>query len=59
MAEDQFEYTKHTHLTIDITEGRGSSFSLEIPMGLLFIAISRLFIDDEEKKLEAIEGYFG
>jgi uncharacterized protein (DUF779 family) len=59
MAEDQFEYTKHTHLTIDITEGRGSSFSLEIPMGLRFIAISRLFTDEEEKNLAPIEGYFG
>ena len=29
MNIDQFEYWKHTHLTIDITEGRGSSFSLE------------------------------
>jgi len=59
MAEDQFEYAKHTHLTIDITQGRGSSFSLEIPMGLRFIAISRLFTDEEEKNLELIEGYFG
>ena len=31
MNRDQFEYWKHTHLTADITEGRGSSFSLEIP----------------------------
>ncbi len=58
MSEDQFEYTKHTHLTIDITEGRGSSFSLEIPMGLRFIAISRLFTKEEEDALPPIEGYF-
>lgn len=32
MNQDQFEYWKHTHLTVDITEGRGSSFSLEIPL---------------------------
>jgi len=37
MSQDQFEYWKHTHLTIAITEGRGSSFSLEIPLGLGFI----------------------
>ena len=37
MNQDQFEYWKHTHLTIDLTEGRGSSFSLEIPLGLRFI----------------------
>jgi len=59
MAEDQFEYTKHTHITIDITKGRGSSFSLEIPMGLRFIAISRLFTHEEEQNLSAIEGYDG
>ena len=29
MNQDLFEYWKHTHLTIDITEGRGTSFSLE------------------------------
>ncbi|MRH99111.1 DUF779 domain-containing protein [Kriegella sp. EG-1] len=47
MNQDQFEYWKHTHLTIDITEGRGSSFSLEIPLGLRFIVISRLLTEDE------------
>jgi uncharacterized protein len=47
MNQDQFEYWKHTHLTIDITEGRGSSFSLEIPLGYRFIIHSRLFNNDE------------
>ena len=47
MNQDQFEYWKHTHLTIDITTGRGSSFSLEIPMGLRFIIHSRLLTDEE------------
>ncbi len=42
MNKDQFEYWKHTHLTIDITEGRGSSFSLEIPLGVRFIVHSKL-----------------
>ena len=32
MNQDQFEYWKHTHITVDITEGKGSSFSLEIPL---------------------------
>jgi len=59
MHEDQFEYTKHTHTTVDITKGRGSSFSLEIPLGLRFIAVSRLYTEEEEKGLEPIEGYFG
>ena len=47
MNQDQFEYWKHTHLTVDITEGRGSSFSLEIPLGLRFIIHSRRLTDEE------------
>ncbi|ARK11029.1 DUF779 domain-containing protein [Fibrivirga algicola] len=47
MAESQFEYWQHTHLTIDVTPGRGASFSLEIPMGIRFLIRSRLFEDDE------------
>ncbi len=47
MNQDQFEYWKHTHLTVDITEGRGSSFSLEIPLGFRFIIHSKLFTDEE------------
>jgi len=48
MNKDQFEYWKHTHLTIDITEGRGASFSLEIPLGLRFIIHSRILTPDED-----------
>ncbi|MCP4883762.1 MAG: DUF779 domain-containing protein [Flavobacteriales bacterium] len=47
MNQDQFDYWKHTHLTVDITEGRGSSFSLEIPLGLRFIIHSRLLTEEE------------
>jgi hypothetical protein len=47
MAADQFEYYKNMHLTIDIVQGRGSSFSLEIPLGIRFIAKLRLFTDGE------------
>jgi len=54
MNEDQFEYWKHTHLTVDIVEGRGSSFSLEIPLGYRFIVKSRLFTDEESANLEPI-----
>lgn len=42
MSKFQYEYWKHTHLTLDITPGRGSSFSLEIPLGLRFVIKSRL-----------------
>ena len=51
MNQDQFEYWKHTHLTVDVTEGRGSSFSLEIPLGVRFIIHSRLLTDEENSKL--------
>ncbi|HEY8781503.1 MAG TPA: DUF779 domain-containing protein [Mucilaginibacter sp.] len=54
MNRDQFEYWQHTQLTIDITPGRGSSFSLEIPMGLRFIVRSRLFTDEETRDLQPV-----
>ena len=53
MNQDQFEYWKHTHLTVDITEGRGSSFSLEIPLGFRFIIKSRLLNPEEIKYFNA------
>lgn len=55
MSRDQFEYWKHTHITIDVTPGRGSSFSLEIPMGVRFIVRSRLFSEEEAVELEPVE----
>jgi len=54
MSAAQFESWKHTHLTIDVTEGRGSSFSLEIPLGLRFVTKSRLFTEEEEKALRPV-----
>ncbi len=47
MNQDQFEYWKHTFLTVDVTQGRGSSFSLEIPLGLRFLIQSRLLTPEE------------
>jgi len=55
MSPEQFEYMKGTHLTIDVVKGRGSSFSIEIPLGVRFIAVSRLYTDEEYKNLEEIE----
>ncbi|SDE89417.1 hypothetical protein SAMN05421636_108212 [Pricia antarctica] len=58
MSRDQYEYWKHTHLTVDVTEGRGSSFSLEIPMGVRFIIRSRVFSEEEYeilKKEDAVD----
>lgn len=54
MNKDQFEYWKYTHLTIHVAKGRGSSFSLEIPMGLRFLTQSRLFTEDELSKLSPL-----
>ena len=54
MAADQFEYWKHTQLKLDVTPGRGSSFSLEIPLGVRFFIESRLFTDEELKNLEPL-----
>ncbi len=54
MSRDQYEYWQHTQLTIDITKGRGSSFSLEIPLGYRFIVHSRLFTEAELLDLEPV-----
>ena len=42
MSQDQFEYWKHTEITVDLVKGRGASFSLEIPLGVRFIIRSKL-----------------
>nr|VFK57945.1 MAG: hypothetical protein BECKTUN1418D_GA0071000_10725 [Candidatus Kentron sp. TUN] len=55
MASDQFEFYKNMYITIDITEGRGSSFSLEIPLGLRFMAVSRLLTEDELENIRPVE----
>ena len=55
MAADQFEYYKNMHITIDVSEGRGASFSLEIPLGVRFMAISRLFTEDELGRIKPVE----
>lgn len=52
MSKDQFEYWKHMQLIIDIKEGRGSSFSLEIPLGKRFVIKSRLFTEEELNSIE-------
>ncbi|PTX61880.1 uncharacterized protein DUF779 [Melghirimyces profundicolus] len=54
MSRSQFEYWKHTQLTVDITEGRGASFSLEIPLGIRFFIRSRPFTGEESKLLQPV-----
>lgn len=53
MSRNQFEYWKHTHLTIDVVPGRGAGFSVEAPEGVRFLIRSRLFTDEEWELLRA------
>ena len=52
MSRSQFEYWKHTELTVDVVPGRGGMFSLEGPEGVRFLIRSRLFTDDEYAALK-------
>ena len=47
MSVSQYEYWKHTHLTVDLVPGRGSGFSVEAPEGVRFLIRSRLLTDAE------------
>jgi uncharacterized protein (DUF779 family) len=47
MSKAQYEYWKHTHLTIDVVKGRGAGFSLEAPEGVRFLLRSRLMTEQE------------
>jgi hypothetical protein len=55
MSKDQFEYWKHTQLILDVTPGRGSSFSLEIPLGVRFLTRGRVFTEEELSELTDVE----
>ena len=54
MSDSQFAYWMHTHLIIDVVEGRGGMFSLEGPEGLRFLTRSRLYSDAEWAQLPPI-----
>jgi uncharacterized protein (DUF779 family) len=47
MSAPQFEYWKHTQLTIDVVPGNGGMFSLENGSGRRFLTRSRPFTDEE------------
>ena len=55
MSEEQYQYWQHTQLTIDVTPGRGASFSLEIPLGIRFLIRSKMFTDEERDNLTAVQ----
>ena len=50
MSVSQYDYWKHTHLTVDVVPGRGSGFSVEAPEGVRFLIRSRLLTDDESRQ---------
>jgi uncharacterized protein (DUF779 family) len=49
----QFEYWRHTQVTIDVVPGRGAGMSLESPEGMRFLVRSRVFTDAEAAMLAA------
>jgi uncharacterized protein (DUF779 family) len=51
ISGSQFEKWSHTLLMIDVVEGRGASFSLEIPLGVRFFTRSRVFSSEEKRRL--------
>jgi uncharacterized protein (DUF779 family) len=59
MSAAQYEYWKHTHLTIDVVPGRGSGFSLEAPENMRFLTRSRLFTDAEAEALAHVPIFNG
>jgi uncharacterized protein (DUF779 family) len=53
MSKSQFEYWKHTQLTLDVVPGRGGMFSLDNSEGVRFHIRSRIFDDAEIRDLRA------
>lgn len=51
MSASQYALWKHTHITVDVVDGRGSGFSLEAPEGKRFLIRSRILSDDEYRSL--------
>lgn len=46
MSAEQFRYWRHTYLTVDVVDGRGSGFSVEAPDGKRFLIRSEVLKDD-------------
>lgn len=55
MDADQFKYYENCQTIVDVVEGRGASFSLEIPLGLRFLTHSRLFDESELDQVRPVE----
>lgn len=54
ISADQFEYFKHSHITIDCRDNKvgSNSFSLETAIEKQFVTVSRIFTDEEYNNLE-------
>lgn len=56
LDKDLFEYWKHAHFTLDVTDGIGAGgFSLETPLGKTFKINYRLFTEEEIINLEKVK----
>lgn len=54
MSGSQYQYWKHTHLTVDVVRGRGSGFSVEAPEGVRFLIRSRLMTEEELRAFDLL-----
>ena len=54
MSVSQYEYWKHTHLTVDVVMGRGNGFSVEAPEGVRFLIRSRLMSEGELRAFDLL-----
>jgi uncharacterized protein (DUF779 family) len=52
MDREQFRRWQHTQWTVDVVPGRGSSFSLEIPLGVRFLIRSSMCLVSAESSGE-------
>lgn len=48
MSTSQFEYMRYSQIHLDVMEGKGSAFSLEIPLGYRFITKSRIIKEADD-----------
>lgn len=54
--KDLFEYWKHAHFTLDVTDAIGAGgFSLETPYGKTFVVKYRLFTEEESLNIEEVK----
>lgn len=51
ISADQYKLWQHTHLMVDVTDGRGGGFSLEAPEGVRFLIRSDVLSDEQLQSL--------